>query len=74
MTEETRKVQKPRRTAGLRRVRGPWRVAVVEASMAPAIEPGDWLLESAVTEIGADAELRRAGEHEFRAAKHAKPG
>ena len=23
---------------------GPWRVAVVEASMAPAIEPGDWLL------------------------------
>src|SRR5437899_69960 len=35
---------KPRRTAGLRRVRGPWRVAVVEASMAPAIEPGDWLL------------------------------
>jgi signal peptidase I len=24
--------------------RGPWRVAVVEASMRPAIEPGDWLL------------------------------
>jgi len=23
---------------------GPWRVAVVEASMRPAIEPGDWLL------------------------------
>jgi signal peptidase I len=30
--------------AGLRRFRGPWRVAVVEASMRPAIEPGDWLL------------------------------
>jgi hypothetical protein len=28
----------------LRRGRGPWRVAVVEASMLPAIEPGDWLL------------------------------
>ena len=28
----------------LRRVGGPWRVAVVEASMLPAIEPGDWLL------------------------------
>jgi len=23
---------------------GPWRVAVTEASMAPAIEPGDWLV------------------------------
>ena len=32
--------QKPRRTTGLRRVRGPWRVAVAEASMPPAIEPG----------------------------------
>jgi signal peptidase I len=30
--------------AGLRRFRGPWRVAVVEPSMRPAIEPGDWLL------------------------------
>jgi signal peptidase I len=38
--------------AGLRRVRaafrraraGTWRVAVTEASMLPAIEPGDWLL------------------------------
>ena len=49
MTEEPRKVQKPRRTAGLRRVRGPWRVAVVEASMAPAIEPGDWLLVDPTT-------------------------
>jgi len=27
-----------------RSTRGPWRVAVVEASMRPAIEPGDWLL------------------------------
>ena len=35
---------KPRRPTGLLRVLGPWRVAVVEASMAPAIEPGDWLL------------------------------
>jgi signal peptidase I len=26
------------------RARGPWRVAVAEASMQPAIEPGDWLL------------------------------
>jgi signal peptidase I len=28
----------------LRRLRGTWRVAVVETSMAPTIEPGDWLL------------------------------
>ncbi|HEX5824003.1 MAG TPA: S26 family signal peptidase [Candidatus Limnocylindrales bacterium] len=35
---------KPRPAAGLRRARGPWRVAVSEASMRPAIEPGDWLL------------------------------
>jgi len=49
MTEAPRKIQKPRRTAGLRRVRGPWRVAVVEASMAPAIEPGDWLLVDPTT-------------------------
>lgn len=27
-----------------RRLRGPWRIAVVEGSMLPAIEPGDWLL------------------------------
>jgi signal peptidase I len=25
-------------------MKGPWRVAVTEASMLPAIEPGDWLL------------------------------
>jgi hypothetical protein len=41
--------EKPRPTAGLRRLldrlrRGPWRVVVAEASMRPAIEPGDWLL------------------------------
>jgi hypothetical protein len=36
--------EKPRRETGLSRFRGPWRVAVVESSMAPAIEPGDWLL------------------------------
>src|SRR6267154_504028 len=35
---------KPRPPAGLPRARGPWRVAVSEASMRPAIEPGDWLL------------------------------
>lgn len=48
---------KPRPTAGLRRVRGasrpspfrarvrgPWRVVVSESSMAPTIQPGDWLL------------------------------
>lgn len=28
----------------LARARGPWRVAVVEGSMLPAIAPGDWLL------------------------------
>jgi signal peptidase I len=26
------------------RLRGPWRVAVAEASMVPALQPGDWLL------------------------------
>jgi signal peptidase I len=40
---------KPRRATGLRRFRGPWRVAVVEGSMAPAIEPGDWLLVDPTT-------------------------
>jgi signal peptidase I len=28
----------------LDRIRGPWRIAVVEGSMLPAIESGDWLL------------------------------
>ena len=49
--------REPRQAAGLRRVRGaartssirerlrgPWRVAVSERSMAPGILPGDWLL------------------------------
>ncbi len=35
----------PTRRASLReRLRGPWRVTVAEASMLPALEPGDWLL------------------------------
>jgi signal peptidase I len=40
---------KPRRTAGLRRIGGLWRVAVSEASMRPAIEEGDWLLVDPTT-------------------------
>jgi signal peptidase I len=36
--------KEPRRTAGLSRFRGPWRVVVAEPSMLPAIAPGDWLL------------------------------
>jgi signal peptidase I len=40
---------KPRRTAGLPRIHGPWRVAVSEASMRPAIEEGDWLLVDPTT-------------------------
>ncbi|MBA2718455.1 MAG: hypothetical protein H0U52_04300 [Chloroflexi bacterium] len=52
----------PRREAGLRRVlgmrraaslrarlAGPWRVAVTESSMAPAIRSGDWLLVDPTT-------------------------
>jgi signal peptidase I len=35
--------------AGLHRLRGPWRVAVVEGSMRPAIEGGDWLLVDPTT-------------------------
>jgi signal peptidase I len=34
----------PRLAAIRRRGLGPWRIAVVEASMLPAIESGDWLL------------------------------
>lgn len=30
--------------AGVGRFRGPWRVTVVERSMQPTLEPGDWLL------------------------------
>ncbi len=36
-------IGKPRRSTGLRRFRGPWRVAVAETSMTPAIDAGDWL-------------------------------
>jgi signal peptidase I len=52
----------PRPTAGLdgvrstaraatvaQRARGPWRVVVSEASMAPTIQPGDWLLVDPTT-------------------------
>src|SRR5690349_1783844 len=43
-------VRRPRRAAPLaERVRGPWRVVVSEASMAPTIEPGDWLLVDPTT-------------------------
>jgi hypothetical protein len=35
--------------AGPRRAGGPWRVAVAEASMAPTLEPGDWLLVDPTT-------------------------
>lgn len=31
------------------RARGPWRVVVSESSMAPTIEPGDWLLVDPTT-------------------------
>jgi len=33
----------------LGRLRGPWRVTVAEASMLPAIAPGDWLLVDPTT-------------------------
>ena len=40
-----RRVPGRARSAGLgARLRGPWRVAVVEGSMRPSIESGDWLL------------------------------
>jgi signal peptidase I len=43
-------VRPARRSASLRdRARGPWRVVVSEASMAPTIEPGDWLLVDPTT-------------------------
>jgi signal peptidase I len=32
------------------RVRGPWRVAVTEGSMMPAIAPGDWLVLNPLVE------------------------
>jgi signal peptidase I len=34
---------------GRRRLRGPWRIVVAEASMLPAIAPGDWLLVDPTT-------------------------
>lgn len=53
---------KPGQAAGLRRIRararaeslaerarGPWRVVVSESSMAPTIQPGDWLLVDPTT-------------------------
>ena len=49
LTDNPRMPAKPRRSTGLRRIRGPWRVAVVEGSMLPAIEPGDWLLVDPTT-------------------------
>ena len=43
-------VRRSRRSASFReRARGPWRVIVSEASMAPTIEPGDWLLVDPTT-------------------------
>jgi signal peptidase I len=45
MTTGPRRVPGASRASGLRaRLAGPWRVAVAEASMVPAIEPADWLL------------------------------
>lgn len=51
-----RRVTGPRRVRGTARpgrlaaqLRGPWRVAVVDGSMRPAIEPGDWLLVDPTT-------------------------
>jgi hypothetical protein len=40
----------PRRTESLRyRLKGPWRLAVAQASMEPAIAEGDWLLVDPTT-------------------------
>jgi signal peptidase I len=40
----------PRRTEALRhRLRGPWRVAIQQASMEPTIREGDWLLVDPTT-------------------------
>jgi len=45
MTTGSRRVPGVARATGVReRIAGPWRVAVAEVSMTPAIEPGDWLL------------------------------
>jgi signal peptidase I len=42
-------VRAGRRAALSERARGPWRVVVSEASMAPTIQPGDWLLVDPTT-------------------------
>jgi hypothetical protein len=45
-----RRVRGASRPAGARdRLAGPWRVAVADRSMRPAIEPGDWLLVDPTT-------------------------
>lgn len=48
MTTGPRRVRGASRPGGfsglLARLRGPWRVAVAEVSMRPAIDDGDWLL------------------------------
>jgi len=45
-----RRVPGVARPGGLRgRLAGPWRVAVADGSMRPAIEPGDWLLVDPTT-------------------------
>jgi len=45
-----RRVRGVARPGGLRgRLAGPWRVAVADGSMRPAIEPGDWLLVDPTT-------------------------
>jgi signal peptidase I len=50
------RIPRPRRTAGPRRteslphrLRGPWRLAVAQASMEPAVRAGDWLLVDPTT-------------------------
>jgi signal peptidase I len=43
-------VGRPKRSSHLAtRLRGPWRIAVAEASMLPAIAAGDWLLVDPTT-------------------------
>jgi len=40
---------RPRAGGAAAGLRGPWRVAVVDGSMRPTIEPGDWLLVDPTT-------------------------
>ena len=50
MSKPTSRFDRPRRTSTLTsRLRGPWRIAVAEASMAPAVAAGDWLLVDPTT-------------------------